>query len=153
MKLDEAYAAGLLDGEGTVTFMHHNSKASFRTPTVSLTSTTEALVDFMVKVFGGNKRVHKTYKAHHRKAWVWSVHYNAALKCLRRTLPYLREPEKRRRAELLLAIYPALTRRNGRYKPEEIRAKLKFEEEFFDPTIASSVEGLRSCSIDNSIRG
>lgn len=47
------YLAGLFDGEGTVTLTKRISSNQFRTPTLSLTSTTKELVDLCKEHFGG----------------------------------------------------------------------------------------------------
>jgi hypothetical protein len=126
-----AYTGGLIDGEGTVTMAVERSNARFRFPTVSMTSTTWALVEFMKRNFGGSICTHRNYRANHSPAWSWRVRWIPAIDFLRLVLPYLREPEKKRRAELIVGRFKELTPRNGKYTPQMIEAKLAFEREFF----------------------
>ena len=41
MEVLDAYVAGLIDGEGTITLSHNNKGDAYRTPVVSMTSTTQ----------------------------------------------------------------------------------------------------------------
>lgn len=131
---DIAYAAGLIDGEGSVLYTRNHGSDKFGCPTVSMTSTTPALIDFMKINFGGTVSNHKVYKSHHKPSQVWKVCYNAAISCLELTAPYLREPEKLRRANLILTKYKAVTKRNGKYSESELAAKLAFDYEFYHPS-------------------
>jgi hypothetical protein len=133
VELLDAYFAGLIDGEGTITLLHsHRTKT--RTPVVSLTTTTPELVLLLQQRYGGHIRRQKTYSPSHRPAFVWSVRYDAALSMLRLIRPHLVVHEKRRRADLLLDRYKAVTPRNGKYDAQRLEAKLAFEQEFFHPS-------------------
>jgi hypothetical protein len=129
---EDIYAAGLFDGEGTVTLSTANGK--FRHPVVSVSSTTLCLLEFLQTHYGGHVSTHKTYKAHHTASWSWKARYDEALAFLEKVLPYLKEPEKRRRALLLTQDYKKVTRRNGRYSPEQLEQKLNLEQRFFHPS-------------------
>jgi len=52
----DAYVAGLIDGEGTITLSHDNSGDAYRAPVVSMTSTTRELVDLLHDEYGGSGR-------------------------------------------------------------------------------------------------
>lgn len=127
-----AYAAGLVDGEGTITLIKGNSK--FRSPVVSMSSTTYELVDFMKSTFGGHISHHKTYKPHHKPSYSWKIGYNRAIWFLELVLPFLKEPEKKRRALLIISSYKNTTIRNGKYSQKMLTSKLAFESEFFHPS-------------------
>ena len=129
-----AYLAGLFDGEGTVTLMRKNSSDKFKAPTLSMTSTTLCLLELCKSIFGGNIYNQKTYKEHHKQAWVWSVRYNAAISAAEKLIPYILEPSKRYRLNLLLTHYKQVTVRNGQYTHEQLQKKLAFEHEFFHPS-------------------
>lgn len=131
---DLAYAAGLFDGEGTVTLSKQKASAKFRTPTVSVSSTTLSLLEFLKELFGGSIVAQKVYQDHHKQSWSWKLDYNRALNFLCQILPFMREPDKIRRAKLLLEVYPSITPRNGKYTEEMIQSKLEFEHEFFHPS-------------------
>lgn len=49
-------------------------------------------------------------------------------------LPYMKEPEKIKRAQLIVNEYKQLTPRNGKYSKEQLSKKLNFEERFFHPS-------------------
>ena len=134
MEVIDAYVAGLIDGEGTVTLSHNNRADRFRLPVVSMTSTTRELVELLAEEFGGSIRAHRTYGREHSDSFIWSVRHDRALRMLERIAPFLREPEKVRRSRLLLNRYKALTPRNGKYSDEAVAAKIEFEHDFFHPS-------------------
>lgn len=127
---EKAYAAGLIDGEGSVLLTKHHH-GIYRCPSVSMTSTTPALTEFMKRHFGGSIRHQKVYKPHHKAAQVWSVLYDDALRCLELVRPFMLEPEKCRRTDLLLNRYKSVVRRNGKYDEIEKEERLRFEDDFF----------------------
>lgn len=129
--MTDIYTAGLFDGEGTVTLSKITASSKFRIPVVSISSTTKELIDFLKSNYGGSVSNHKTYKSHHKASWSWKLSYNNAIDFLERMIPYIKEPEKLRRASLIVNQYKKLTSPNGRYSPEEEIAKLEFEEVFF----------------------
>jgi hypothetical protein len=130
----DAYVAGLIDGEGTITLSHNNRGDAYRTPVVSMTSTTRELVDLIHDEYGGSVRFHRTYHVRHSNSFIWSVRHDRALKMLERISPYLRVPEKVSRANLILARYKAVTPRNGKYSAFQHDSKLEFEYLFFHPS-------------------
>lgn len=131
---DLAYAAGLFDGEGTVTLSKHQATDKFRCPTLSMSSTTLSLLEFMRDVFGGSISFHKTYKSHHKSSYSWKVRNDSALSIAQALQPYIKEPEKRRRIDLLVSQYKIVTSRNGKYSEELLARKLDFEQTFFHPS-------------------
>lgn len=128
---DLAYAAGLIDGEGTITMIKKHASDKYRCSTVSMSSTTLELLVFMKERFNGCISNHKTYQSHHKKSYAWKVVNNDAIAALSLIVNYLREPEKLRRANLILSTYKSVTVRNGKYTPELTARKLQFEHEFF----------------------
>ncbi len=133
METDDIYAAGLIDGEGTITLSHVNGN-EFRSPCVSVSSTTYELVEFLRETYGGTIVKHKVYQDHHKQSFSWKVNYNKAVNTLEKVSPYLKEPEKLRRANLILQEYKKVTKRNGKYSSEELKAKLDFQHLFFHPS-------------------
>lgn len=125
------YTAGLFDGEGSVMLLK-SYKSKFRVPTVSITSTSKAIIDFLVSNYGGVVCKQKVYKAHHKPSWSWRLTYNAALGFLANIAPYLLEEEKVRRTTLLLEQYKEVTCRNGRYTLDQLLAKQRFEDDFMN---------------------
>ena len=134
MEVLDAYAAGLIDGEGTITLSHNNKGDAYRTPVVSMTSTTRELVDLLHDEYGGSVRFHRTYHDRHNNSFIWSVRHDRALRMLERIAPHLRVPEKVTRANLVLNRYKAVTPRNGKYSDTQRETKLEFEYLFFHPS-------------------
>ncbi len=125
------YIAGIIDGEGTITLSNSNTKSKMRVPVVSVSSTTLPLLEFLKQNYGGSISKHKIYKSHHKQSWSWKVTYNGAIRVCSDIVEILIEPEKKRRANLLITEYPLVTKRNGKYTSEERNIKLQFEESFF----------------------
>lgn len=128
------YLAGLIDGEGTIGLERQNATRVFRTPYISLSSTTMAIHMWLQENYGGSLSTHKVYKEGHKPSWVWRLkNLQSINSVLTEIEPLLLEPEKRRRAQLILWEYPAVTIRNGKYNDEQRLEKMKFEENFFNP--------------------
>jgi hypothetical protein len=122
--------AGLLDGEGTIGITYAG-KSPYRSPYISVTSTTPEIVDWLKDNFGGIVCSQKTYQPHHKKSYSWRLrNLSDITELLENTTPYMLEPEKIRRAKLILEIYPTVTRRNGKYSEEQTANKLEFEKTF-----------------------
>jgi hypothetical protein len=111
--------------------LQHPRASEHRSPAVTIPSTTWCFMIFLKKAFGGVVSSKRPSKKHHSKSWNWSVRYNAAIDLLRRVLPYMKHPEKIRRAKLLVLHYKEVTNRGGHYTPELLRRKHKFERAFF----------------------
>lgn len=126
------YLAGLFDGEGTITLTKRSSSDKYRTPTLSLTSTTRALVDVMQVQFGGWIVGKKTYKEHHKQAWSWHVTGNNAIGACEALQSHILEPQKKARMLLITETYKAVTPRNGKYSEDLATQKEQFERRFFE---------------------
>lgn len=96
-ELDWAYAAGLLDGEGS--FMIRKNKPGRKRRSISYTAvvsckmTDAAPIEFLVNKFGGllyQKRVTPAGK----KIWEWRLGSRQAVPFLTSLLPYLRIPRR-----------------------------------------------------------
>jgi len=133
MEISIQYLAGLFDGEGTIT-LTHNSRGSYRTPVLSLTSTTFRLVEICKENFGGSISTQKVYQQHFKPSWCWKITNDRALEACRLLQPHIQEPEKLRRINLILRDYKRVTIRNGKYNEQQRVTKLAFEHEFFHPS-------------------
>lgn len=140
-----AYAAGLVDGEGTITLSREKSWSEFRHPVVVVTSTTSSLVRFMKREFGGVVSNKRASKKGHLPSKTWAVINRKAILFLKAMLPYLREPEKRRRALLIIKQYLKVTPRNGRYTQEQRKEKQNFERQFWAGKSRYSVKRRIQC--------
>ena len=132
MEIIDAYTAGLIDGEGTITMSRNKSTDKFRHPVVSMSSTTYGLLQFLKDNYGGVICKQKTYNVKHKQAWSWRITHNTAIDCLLRVEKYLLEPEKKRRSIIITKVYKNITHRNGKYNNEEIRIKKDFENNFLN---------------------
>lgn len=129
-----AYTAGILDGEGTITLTKQHAVDRFRKPIVSVSSTTLSLLEFLKENYNGSISKHKVYQDHHKQSWSWKLSYDSAILFLVDVVPYMKEPEKIKRAQLIVNEYKQLTPRNGKYSKEQLSKKLNFEERFFHPS-------------------
>src|SRR4028119_776561 len=92
-----AYAAGLIDGEGSICLIRTN-KGGQRAPYLTMSSTSIELVMFMKDHFGGSVCIAQKAKEKHSEAYHWKIGRKGALKVLKLLTPYLKEKEKARRA-------------------------------------------------------
>lgn len=127
-----AYMAGILDGEGSV-LLNKINKSRFRTPVVSISNNDKNIIKLFYNNYGGSIIKKKKYKEKHEQSYEWRVTYYKAINVLKDLLPYMLHKEKIRRANLIINIYPIVTKRNGKYTDKEILDKLEFEKEFFNP--------------------
>lgn len=134
MKVTSDYVAGIIDGEGTITLSRLHKTDKWRTPVVSVSSTTIEILNALVAVFGGHICKHKTYKRHHLPGFSWRVSGRKAVDVCAQLKPYLLVPSKRYRAELIATKYVACTPRNGKYTDTQKRKKQQFESAFFHPS-------------------
>lgn len=132
-ELQIAYAAGLFDGEGTVTLGRGSNPKAFRRIQLSVSSTDQCLCEVFLELFGFGHIQTKT----HRLPDKWSQAYEyrvtgvKALEALSIIYPYVRCPKKKSRIELLVSKYFSVTKRNGKYSEKELEAKHQFELDFF----------------------
>lgn len=131
---DLYYMAGLIDGEGTIT-LWNRTNSKFRTPVVSCSSTTYAIIEFLLKTYGGTVCKQKVRQPHHKQSWSWRVVQNRAINVCSDLHNILLEPDKAHRAKMIALEYPKVTLRNGKYSKEQFAKKLLFQEEFFHPSI------------------
>ena len=130
-KIDAAYIAGLIDGEGTVTLTRKHKNEN-RQLCVSISSTEIALLDFVLIATGVGKITNKlATKPHHTHSFAYAVYNRQALALLEQTLPFLKS-YKHERAALILKDYLGVTPRNGKYSAEILAKK-----EIFEKTVLS----------------
>ena len=128
-ELYKVYLAGLIDGEGSV-LLERVRVTEHRSPAVSISTTSLELFDGLVEKYGGTIS-HKKEKEGYLPAYQYRVRTNKALALLEDIYPYLKHIQKRARAKFLLDNYKKVTVRNGKYNEEQLKIKLKFEEDFF----------------------
>lgn len=98
-----AWAAGILDGEGSIMLNHRKRYARWEdwTLRVTVTNTDPRMLERMREMFGGSiQPLHKATQPHWKPSWAWVVTARKAEACLRLMLPWL--VTKRDRAELAI---------------------------------------------------
>jgi hypothetical protein len=129
-KIDAAYIAGLIDGEGTVTLTRKHKNEN-RQLCVSISSTEISLLDFVLIATGVGKITNKrATKPHHTHSFAYAVYNRQALALLEQTLPFLKS-YKHERAALILKDYLGVTPRNGKYNAETLAKKKYLKEQYF----------------------
>lgn len=123
-----AYAAGIMDGEGSVGLYRKSSTQRFRYPKCSVDNTSIELVEFMHKYFGGSLTSRKR-KSYEKDLYRWQIQGQRCMDFLEDVLPYLKEKEKVRRAKLILSQYKKITKYS--YTEKEAQKKIDFESEFY----------------------
>ena len=125
-----AYAAGLFDGEGSVSLIRHRENRT-HSPQVSIASTDYEVVFWFQHRFGGSIVTKQPRKPNHSVSYDWKLTDRRALAFLELIRPYLVIERKIRRIDLLLNDYIACTPRNGRYTNEMLERKQELIETFF----------------------
>ena len=122
-KVDAAYLAGFIDGEGTIT-LSKKHKNENRQLAVTISNTERQILEFCIEAIGAGKITNKRIsKPHHTPSFTYAIYNRQALTLLKQIEPYLRS-YKVKRAQLILENYIVLTPRNGKY-PKELMAKRK----------------------------
>lgn len=132
-RVEAAYLAALIDGEGTVTLSRIHV-GQMRYLVVSVCNNERPIIEWVQNVTGiGHITGKRTYSINHGENFTWRIASRRAL-CLLETITPFMLGYKRRRAELALAEYIAVTPRNGRYTPALLVARRDFERRFFEIT-------------------
>ena len=125
-----AYAAGLFDGEGSISLVRQNNNRS-HSPQVAVASADYEVVLWFQKRFGGSIVTKQPRKPNHSVSYDWRLTDRRALSFLKLIRPFLVIERKIRRIDLLLNDYIACTPRNGRYTEEMAERKQALVEAFF----------------------
>lgn len=115
-KVEGAYLAGIIDGEGTMTLARQRRNET-PVPTVSIANNNLEPLKRVKCWLGGGSIVHKKKrKAHHSESYAWIIRHDKALRLLKDVQPYL--IVKRPQAGLIIRKYKSVTHRAGKYTPE-----------------------------------
>ncbi|MGI9343577.1 MAG: LAGLIDADG family homing endonuclease [Gammaproteobacteria bacterium] len=121
-----AYLAGLIDADGTITLSRRHRNET-RHAAVSISNTDRSLLEFVRRTVGAGKITNKrAVSSRHRPSYAFAITNRQAIRLLGDIEPFLRT-YKADRARLMIRDYVALTPRNGRYTPEQKRARRRFE--------------------------
>jgi hypothetical protein len=126
---EAAYAAGILDGEGSI-ILTRLRKKRWASPVVSIASTDRELLEWFRSRCGGTIVRKRTYQPQHSESFDWKLTDRQALEFLRLVRPFMVVRRKIARCDLLLSDYLACTPRNGRYSPEMANRKRELIERF-----------------------
>ena len=127
--IERGYLAGLIDGEGTITLTVKQKNAR-RHLAVTISSTERNILEYAMKIIGVGKITTKiTYKEQHSPSFTYQVYSRQALDVLKQVFVHL-QSYKKKRAQLALKHYVALTPRNGKYTKELLKKRKQFEESF-----------------------
>jgi hypothetical protein len=104
-----------------------------RRPMITIPSTDKELLLYLQSIIGGVIINKKNYKpVIHKNSYTLSLKNKVdVLSTLQRIHPFLRIERKRLRALWILKHYESVTPRNGKYRPEMLKAKIEFENLFF----------------------
>lgn len=127
---EAAYLAGIIDGEGTITFTKTH-RGENRRPVVSISSTELPLLLYVRSVIGAGRITNKRRaQSNHSPSFAYTLFSRQALTLLARLSHHLRT-YKSERARLLLDEYVNVTPRNGRYTSQQRLMRQNFEDRFF----------------------
>jgi len=132
-EIEKAYIAGIIDGEGSIMLQRFHTN-QYPAPCVSIASTTIELLTWLKDTIGYGVIIKKkNYNPEkHKLSYSFVIKQNNAIKLLEDIYPYLIIESKRKRAEMIITQYKALTPRNGRYTDELLAKKEMFYEEFIN---------------------
>lgn len=110
-ELDNAYAAGLIDGEGCIT-LAYNKKSHSYCPRVLVGNTDKRMVEWLQGKYGGaDPYHHTTVRPKNKPYWTWQPGRVDCQNFLEKIEPYLQQ--KRSRARLSLALFRRFPPRGG----------------------------------------
>ena len=117
-KVDLAYCAGIIDGEGSIYLGKRvpgrRRKSFYYEATVAVTMTNRAALKLLSKVFGGKVRTAKAVTVVHKKIYGWRRYAQNAENAIKRLLPYLHV--KKRQAKLALKFREHIKRKAKNFK-------------------------------------
>lgn len=89
---DLAYAAGMFEGEGTITIIESRNHLGNMTArcVVSLTNTDWQIIEFYNSRWPGAVQTRKREQLHHRQGWAWRIQGNPVLRFIADVRPHLR---------------------------------------------------------------
>jgi hypothetical protein len=95
-EIEMAYAAGILEGDGSFSLLLHRSTTkdswrSFYHPCIQLSNAFEEMSKWLHERFDGSLRIKKPQQSHHKILYVWSLRSKEKCKNLiERIIPYLK---------------------------------------------------------------
>jgi hypothetical protein len=128
-KVQAAYIAGLMDGEGTITLSKRH-RNEHRQLVISISNNEKCLLDYVISVAGVGVISKKSDARSKNINYSYKVSNRQALELLSQINPYLHS-YKKERAECVLKHYLVLTPRNGKYSRALLERRTDFIDSFF----------------------
>lgn len=130
---EKAYIAGIIDVDGSIMLISFH-KNQLPTPMVSIRSATLELLQWIKSTIGKGTIINKkNYNVdRHKNSYTYYLKYNDAIDLLKEIEPYLIIETKKKRAQMLVNRYKAITPRNARYSAEMLNMKEQFYKEFIE---------------------
>ncbi len=100
---ENAYFAGLIDGEGCISIQKHSRKPNTYEGCIEVKMTCEKTIDALQKHFGGHLQFRRPEKPHYKPQWRWRVKAKKARAALKAILPHL--ITKRANADKLIRMW------------------------------------------------
>ena len=122
--MNHAYAAGIIDGEGSVMIIQR------RTPTISVTNSSKPIIDYLHNYYGGLVKVQTKYKEHHKQCWIWTLRGDKVITFLRQVVPHMLETNKVERSKIIINEWKNKTPRNGKYSSQQLIEKNEMIDRF-----------------------
>ncbi len=115
---DLAYAAGIVDGEGWVSFLHCGKERKSLSLTVAVSNTNILLLQWLKSSFGGNAYLSRDgHRLNRKDVYTWGIFSLPALEFLKLIYPYLRL--KKSQAEIAIKFLEMRKYKRYRLTPEE----------------------------------
>lgn len=107
-EIDLSYAAGIIDGEGSIMVIHHKPRKEsghrweYWVLRISISNNNKILLDWLLEVFGGGYSMGISKNPKWNDTYLWRVDSKIAKNILELVFPYLKL--KKRQAELALKM-------------------------------------------------
>lgn len=139
---DLAWAAGLFEGEGTVTIAVRNSDATFRVVCI-VGNTDREIIEFFHGRWGGwDQRVYGK-RPGRKPAWTWTVAGPRAVAFLMDLLPYVRTQRVREKIELALEFRAAQSSKKSVWSKADYKTK---QRALYEKMRVLNKRGVDSCA-------
>jgi hypothetical protein len=126
-KIDLAYIAGIVDGEGSIMLNKYKNNII---PCISISNNDLSIINFVHKRFGGAIVKKQPRKPTHKLSYDLRLVYNKAINFINLIYPFLQDKSKKRKAKMINIFHNKLIKRNGKYTNQEIIRRNKFIKSF-----------------------
>ena len=100
------YCAGIMDGEGTISFQTQGEQNNFRKRfTMEVKMSEKPIIELFHETFGGWLMFKPRRKPHYKDLWGWRIGDKKAVIAFQELLPFLRREAYKETAKLLQAPF------------------------------------------------